>query len=58
MELRRAYAAALADPALLAEAARYSLPIDPAGGEWLEARIRDVLNPSLFVRAWFRGPMD
>jgi tripartite-type tricarboxylate transporter receptor subunit TctC len=42
--LRSAYAAALADPDLLAEAARLQIPIDPLFGDEVTARIMTVLD--------------
>lgn len=50
--LRRAYAATLADPELLAEAAKLRLPILPMGGEELTRRVRDAmeLEPSMVQR--------
>lgn len=42
--LRAAYTAALADPALLAEAAQMGAPIDPANGEATQAMIDHLLS--------------
>jgi hypothetical protein len=42
--LRSAYAAALADPDLLAEAARLQIPIDPLFGDEVTVRIVTVLD--------------
>jgi tripartite-type tricarboxylate transporter receptor subunit TctC len=42
--LRSAYAAALADPDLLAEAARLQIPIDPVFGDEVAARITAALD--------------
>lgn len=49
--LRDAYSAALADPALLAEAKTLGLPIVPASGEEVAKRINLALNPSSEIRA-------
>jgi tripartite-type tricarboxylate transporter receptor subunit TctC len=45
-ELRAAYAAALGDPDLLAEAKKLDVPIDPAGGEEVAALVDAALNQS------------
>lgn len=45
-ELRAAYAAALADPDLLAEAEKLGIPIDPAGGEEVAELVNAALNQS------------
>jgi tripartite-type tricarboxylate transporter receptor subunit TctC len=45
-ELREAYAAALADPELLAEAKKLDIPIDPAGGEEVAELVDAALNQS------------
>jgi hypothetical protein len=45
-ELRAAYAAALADPELLAEAKKLDVPIDPAGGDEVAAMVDAALNQS------------
>jgi tripartite-type tricarboxylate transporter receptor subunit TctC len=45
-ELRQAYAAALADPELLAEAEKLDIPIDPAGGDEVAALVDAALNQS------------
>jgi tripartite-type tricarboxylate transporter receptor subunit TctC len=45
-ELRAAYAGALADPELLAEAEKLGIPIDPAGGEEVAELIDAALNQS------------
>lgn len=42
--LRAAYAAALTDPGLLAEAARLQIPIDPLFGDAVATRISNALN--------------
>jgi tripartite-type tricarboxylate transporter receptor subunit TctC len=42
-ELRRAYLAALADPALLAEAKKLEVPIEPAGGDEVARKIELAL---------------
>lgn len=42
--LRDAYIAALTDPALLAEAKKLDLPIAPAGGDEVAARVRAALD--------------
>jgi tripartite-type tricarboxylate transporter receptor subunit TctC len=42
--LRRAHDRALADPELLAEAAKAKIPIQPGNGAFVEGRIRDSLN--------------
>lgn len=44
--LRAAYAAALGDPGLLAEAAKLELPIDPLFGDDVAVRIKQVLDQS------------
>jgi hypothetical protein len=45
-ELRAAYAAALGDPDLLAEAKKLDVPIDPAGGEEVAALVDAAVNQS------------
>lgn len=45
-ELRDAYAKALADPGLLAEAKKIGIPIDPARGEEVAKMVKDALNQS------------
>ena len=54
--LRAAYAAALGDPLLLAEAARLRLPIDPLDGDRLTAHVRAVLAPPPQVLEFLRRP--
>jgi hypothetical protein len=44
--LRAAYAAALADPSLLADAKRLKLPIDPADGATTEKTVKNALDQS------------
>jgi tripartite-type tricarboxylate transporter receptor subunit TctC len=55
--LRAAYAATLADPDFLADAARFRLPIDGASGERLAVRVRQALNPPPHVVDWLRKPI-
>ncbi len=43
-DLRAAYERALTDPALLAEAERLGIPIEPAWGDEVAAVVRDALN--------------
>lgn len=43
-ELRAAYLAALSDPEFLAEAEKIGIPVDPAGGEQVEALVRAALG--------------
>ena len=54
--LRAAYAATLADPAFLADAGRFRLPIDGASGERVEARVRQALDARPHVVDWLRNP--
>ena len=42
--LREAYRQALSDPALLAQAAKLQIPIDPLYGDDLAALVRDALD--------------
>ena len=48
--LRRAYLAALADPAFLTEAKALGLPIAPASGEEVTEAVKLALNPSAEIR--------
>lgn len=48
--LRDAYLAALADPALLAEAKAHGLPIVPGSGDEVATRISHALSPSSEIR--------
>lgn len=44
--LRETYDKALGDPALIAEAMQINIPINPGTGEYVEARMREVLTQS------------